>query len=267
VVSRGLHLSQLRPVGDSQPSGQPAQEEVRARVEESRLLRSAKRAINAALTVVGAGDSLKGRFELRPRFDCASGAAFRASHGLEDAVVFGSVSRYFWIKNVDGLIRGFVAVARQLASAKLVVIGGGDRSEAMRLAQTLGLDARVGLSGPVEDITEAYAAFDVLVQPALAESFGQAIVEGMTMRTPVVATPVGIAPEIIEDGRSGFLAAGPEPAQLEAAMLRALRRRDDWAEIGESARQRALPYTGERWVRAHEDAYESWTTGIARREG
>jgi glycosyltransferase involved in cell wall biosynthesis len=198
------------------------------------------------------------------RFNSADGAEFRARHRIGDSIVFGSVSRYFWIKNIDGLIRAFAAVAREEPSAKLVVVGDGDRSEAMQLIERLGLETRVVLCGPLDDVAEAYAAFDLLVQPALAESFGQAIVEGMAMRKPVLSTPVGVAPEVIEDGRSGFLAAGPDPAQLDAAMMRALARRGDWAKIGEAARQRVLSFTADRWVKAHEDAYESWLSGAAR---
>ena len=188
----------------------------------------------------------------------ASGASFRAAHALDQSIVVGSISRYFWIKNVDGLIRAFADVARREPAAKLVVVGHGNRAGAERLVETLGLRERTVLLGPVDNVAEAYAAFDVLVQPALAESFGQAIVEGMAMGKPVVSTPVGVAPEVIDDGRSGFLAAGPEPMHLAAAMMRALSARRDWSVIGGAARQRALTYTAEAWVRSHEDAYELW---------
>ena len=188
----------------------------------------------------------------------ASGRSFRAAHGLAASTVFGSVSRYFWIKNVEGLIHAFVEVARREPTAKLVVVGQGDRSDAEQLVQALGLDGRVLLLGAVDNIADAYAAFDVLVHPSLAESFGQAIVEAMATGTPVVSTPVGVAPEVIEDGRTGFSARSSDAVDIAAAMIRALESRDDWPRIGRAARQRALSFTPEAWVGAHEDAYEVW---------
>jgi glycosyltransferase involved in cell wall biosynthesis len=42
------------------------------------------------------------------------------------------------------------------------------------------------------------------------EPFGLVMIEAMATGTPVVATPTGSAPEIIDDGVSGFLASSPE---------------------------------------------------------
>ena len=84
------------------------------------------------------------------------------------------------------------------------------------------------------------AAFDVFVHPALAESFGLAVVEAMAMRRPVVATPVGIAGDVIEDGVSGIRIAGTDVDSLVEAMSRAVEWRDRWPELGAEARRRAL---------------------------
>jgi glycosyltransferase involved in cell wall biosynthesis len=201
-----------------------------------------------------------------------SGEGFRRRHGLEGAVVVGSVSRYFWIKNVEGLIRAFADVALREPSAHLVVVGHGDRSAAQHLVEDLEMTDRVRLLGPAENMAEAYAAFDLLVQPSLAESFGQAIIEGMAMEKPVVCTPVGVAPEVIDDGRTGFLAQGSTPPEIGDAIIRAFAHRSEWPSIGRAARRRALGFTPEQWVAEHERAYEMWIAEaprmrLARRAG
>jgi hypothetical protein len=43
---------------------------------------------------------------------------------------------------------------------------------------------------------------------------------------------------------------------LVEAMSRALEWRERWPEIGAEARRRALTFTPERWVEAHERLYE-----------
>jgi glycosyltransferase involved in cell wall biosynthesis len=66
-----------------------------------------------------------------------------------------------------------------------------------------------------------YQAADLCLHAARAETFGNAVVEAMACGTPVVATAVGGIPELIEDGRTGFLMPPGNSAAM-AACIRAL---------------------------------------------
>lgn len=187
--------------------------------------------------------------------DATSGAGVRSELGLDGKLVFGAISKHFWVKNLDALVRAFALVAERHPDAHLVVLGIGDRSSLVALVETLGLNERVSVLAPRRDIPEVLAAFDVFVHPALAESFGLAVVEAMAMRLPVVATPVGIAGDLIEDGVSGIRIPGTDAAAVAGAMSSALELRDRWPALGAEARRRALTLTPERWVHAHEELY------------
>jgi len=50
-----------------------------------------------------------------------------------------------------------------------------------------------------------------------AEPFGLVMIEALATGTPVVATPAGSAPEIVDDGVTGFLRSGR--LRLAAALL------------------------------------------------
>ena len=188
--------------------------------------------------------------------EAATGSELRSELGLDGKLVFGAISKHFWVKNLDTLVRAFAVIAERNPDAHLVVLGIGDRAPLTELATTLGLDQRVSVIAPRPDVPPVLAAFDVFVHPALAESFGLAVIEAMAMRRPVVATPVGIARDVIEDGVSGFRVAGTDVDSLVEAMERAQEWRDRWPEIGAEARRRALAFTPERWVRLHERLYE-----------
>ena len=188
--------------------------------------------------------------------DATNGTAVRSELGLDGKLVFGAISKHFWVKNLDALVRAFSVIAERNPDAHLVVLGIGDSSPLAALVDTLGLSRQVSVLSPRRDVPEVLAAFDVFVHPALAESFGLAVVEAMAMRRPVVATPVGIAGDVIEDGVSGIRIAGTDVDSLVEAMSRALEWRDRWPEIGAEARRRALTFTPGRWVQAHERLYE-----------
>jgi glycosyltransferase involved in cell wall biosynthesis len=107
------------------------------------------------------------------------------------------------------------------------------------LVARAGLEDRVGWLGERDDVPELIRALDVLLLPSLEEPFGRALIEAMALEVPVVATNVGGPPEIVEDGREGFLLA---PGQPEA-WARAIRRlAEDPAlaqRMGQAGRRRA----------------------------
>lgn len=192
-----------------------------------------------------------GRFDPRR----ASGAAVRSELGLDGKLVLGAVSKHFWIKNLDALVRAFAPITATRPDAHLIILGIGDPSPLRALVDELGLGSNVSILAPRPDVPDVLAAMDVFVHPALAESFGLAIVEAMAMERAVVVRPVGIARDVVEEGVSGFRVAGTDPDSLRAAIERALASRDRWPEMGEEARRRALRFTPERWAQAHERLY------------
>jgi glycosyltransferase involved in cell wall biosynthesis len=180
----------------------------------------------------------------------------RTELGLEDKVVLGAISKHFWVKNLEALVRAFAMVAAQRADVHLIVLGIGDSSALSALVGRLGLEPRVTVVAPRQDIPDVLAACDLFVHPALAESFGFAIVEAMAMSLPVVCTPVGIAREVIEDGVSGITIRGTDPDSIRTAITTALQQPGRWSDLGSEARRRALRFTPDRWVSRHELLYQ-----------
>jgi glycosyltransferase involved in cell wall biosynthesis len=73
---------------------------------------------------------------------------------------------------------------------------------------------------PQDDVIRAMRTHDVLLWPSTYEGFGLALIEAMSQRLAVVATPVGCATTVVRDEVNGLLVAPRDANALAAAAVR-----------------------------------------------
>lgn len=112
----------------------------------------------------------------------------------------------------------------RLAAARLVIVGEGPQSVALRdQVSAEGLTDRVLFAGQREDVAPWLQALDVFALPSTGnEGVPQALVQAMLSEVPVVTTPVGAIPELVKDGETGLLVAPSDANALAAAVARLL---------------------------------------------
>jgi glycosyltransferase involved in cell wall biosynthesis len=135
---------------------------------------------------------------------------FRTNHGIpEGRTVIVQVSWVIPEKGIIDLLEAMRLVLEQHEQAHLVLVGDGPyREQYSALAQQLGLGDHTTWTGLVTDpFSEGvYDGADVVCQVSRwQEGFGQVIAEAMACGKPVIGTRVGAIPEVIEDGKSGFV--------------------------------------------------------------
>jgi glycosyltransferase involved in cell wall biosynthesis len=187
-----------------------------------------------------------------------SAHAVRRELGLDGELVLGAIGRLSPLKNYAELLKAFASVLDRDLDARLVIAGAGDRGPLQTLARELRIEERVFLCGPRKDVPELLAAFDIFVHPAIAESFGMVIVEAMAMARPVVTTPVGIAPEVIDPGRTGVLCASHRARALTEGLQKMLALRGRWPEVGQAAQERVAGYTAQAMAMRYQELYTCW---------
>jgi L-malate glycosyltransferase len=121
------------------------------------------------------------------------------------------------VKRFPDVLR-VLAQVKDLKRVKLLILAGGTTNgggaagaegpfeEFRPLAKELGIMDKLVVRNNVVDIENYVNAADAGLYTSEKESFGMGVLETMSFAKPVVATGVGGVPEIVEDGRTGFLA-------------------------------------------------------------
>ncbi|HEV3039170.1 MAG TPA: glycosyltransferase family 4 protein [Candidatus Angelobacter sp.] len=113
--------------------------------------------------------------------------------------------------------------------------GAGNNGEALReLARRLDLK-NVEFPGFVSDVESIWKTHHALVLPSRTEGLPLALIEAMMCGRFGIVTNEGGTAEVVEDGRTGFIANSAKVDEFDHAMERAWAAREKWESIGQAA--------------------------------
>ena len=149
------------------------------------------------------------------------------------------VSNFRPVKRIADVLAIFDRV-RQKIPARLLLVGDGpDRSLAERLAREGGYEDQTTFLGNVAAIETILPATRLLLLPSDAESFGLAALEAMACGVPVIGPAKGGLPEVVEDGRHGFLRPVGDVEGMARGALALLEDPALWNRFSADCRRRA----------------------------
>jgi glycosyltransferase involved in cell wall biosynthesis len=167
------------------------------------------------------------------------------------------------VKGVSYLASAFSTLIQDGCAARLTILGGGVPRETILSAFGAVVRPHVKVIDrvPEEEVMAAYRTHDALVWPSTYEGFGMVVVEAMSQRLPVIATPVGCARALIAHDKTGLLVESRRPDLLAAAMKRMLRDSQLRARLAEAAFDRVKDMswrcTATKTVASYERAMKS----------
>jgi glycosyltransferase involved in cell wall biosynthesis len=144
----------------------------------------------------------------------------------QDRRIILCVRRLVQRMGLENLITAIDLVRKQNPDVLLLIAGKGAIAENLRLQiQELQLEDHVQLLGFVsdQDLAIAYRAAELSIVPTVSlEGFGLIVIESLAAGTPVLGTPIGGIPEILQPFKPDLILEGSTVKQLAQGMIEAL---------------------------------------------
>lgn len=150
-------------------------------------------------------------------------------------------------KGIDDFLRAADLVRRRRPDARFWIVGSGKLEAKLNaLAEELGLGDVVAFAGRSDAMPEVYAASDLVVCASTkGEGLTGTLREALAMARPVLTTAVAGNTELVEEGKTGFVARARDPQSLAGAILRALADPVRADKLAQAGRARVLAWCDE----------------------
>jgi len=199
-----------------------------------------------------------------------SGESERGQMGADGPIIL-FVGNLTVTKGLDILLRAMQPVLRGFPGARLVATLDLElkrspyeerrKKDILEQIERYGLGKHVTLLGVVDNMPELMAAAHLLVAPFLStdgpSDYPLPLLESMAVGTPVVTTPVGGIPEIVEDGQTGILVPPGDAEALAGAITSLLDSSKTQESLGTNASDFVCSrFSIDRVARQVESVYE-----------
>lgn len=147
----------------------------------------------------------------------------RKKYGLRGKIIlfFGFVREY---KGLKYLIQSLPKVVSEI-DVTLMIVGEfwKDKKLYLDLIKTSKVESSVIIVDkyvPNEEVGSYFRAADLVVQPYVSATGSGVIQTAFGFNKPVIATKVGCLPEVVEDGKTGYLVLSRSPEELANAIIK-----------------------------------------------
>ncbi len=161
-------------------------------------------------------------------------------------------------KHIDVLLKAFSKILPH-AHPKLVIAGKGtERSNLINLAKRLGIDKDIIFTGfvPDKDLPFLYRIADVFAIASIAELQSIATMEAMASGLPIVAARVVALPELVYEGKNGYLFDDGDTQSLTSRILEIITNPALRKKLSENSLRIIKQHDIKRTVAGYERAYE-----------
>lgn len=173
--------------------------------------------------------------------------------------IVGIVARVHPVKNHKCFLEAARKVLNEYKNTKFVIVGDGPlMNELKAFARELGISGNVIFTSTRNDVPELLLIFDVSVLCSLSEGMPNAVLESMAAGKPVIVTNVGGCPEIVEDGKTGFIVPSNDSTALAGKIMALLANQELANKMGQAGRKHVeANFSINKMVKSYEELYEN----------
>ena len=164
---------------------------------------------------------------------------YRSLGGRPDGLLVGMVAGLRVMKGHEVVIEAAARLNARGVRLHFVFLGRGSREQALRVRiGGAGLEPQISIGGFVDDLSTAMAALDVaLYVPLESDGMSRVLFECLAAGRPLIASRVGVVPEVLADGEHAALVPAGDAAALADALARLAGDPRARARMGESGRR------------------------------
>ncbi len=173
-----------------------------------------------------------------------------------------------FVRDYKGLKHLLAAMPKILAkiSVTLLIVGEfwKDKETYLKQINDLGINGRVRIIDeyvPNEDVGRYFNAADLVVQPYVSATGSGVVQLAFGFHKPVVVTAVGSLPEIVEDGKAGFVVPPGDASAIAAAVIRFFEE-NRAEEFSENIRKQQHRFSWDHLVDSIERLGKGWGSNL-----
>lgn len=164
-------------------------------------------------------------------------------------------SNFRKVKRVEDVLAVFCKL-RQTVPSKLLLIGDGpERLKMEELSRQICAPDDVRFLGKLDQVEEVLSVSDLFLMTSEKESFGLAALEAMACEVPVISSNAGGLPELVQNGKSGFVCKVGDVEEMVSKAIHILDERN-LSTFKKGALARAKEFDLDVILPLYEDYYE-----------
>jgi glycosyltransferase involved in cell wall biosynthesis len=155
----------------------------------------------------------------------------------------GMIAQFIERKGHAFALQAIPQILANCPDAKFLFFGKGPVfNEIVQAAKQRGLAKACIFAGFRTDLEKVLPCLDVVMHPSLMEGLGVSLLQSAASGVPIVSTPVGGIPEIVDHGSNGFLVPPKDASALAAAVSTLLTDQRMASAFGRNGREKVRRY-------------------------
>ncbi len=142
-------------------------------------------------------------------------------------------------KGHDVLFQAVPQIKAAVPNVQIKLVGDGELEADLR-KQAAPFGDTIEFLGQRMDVPQLLNASHVLILPSWSEALPTVLIEAGAASLPVVATNVGGTPEIVEDGKTGYIVPRGDPDALAKRLIELLQNPERAVAMGAAAHERVV---------------------------